>query len=93
MFDNEFLQKLSARAAGLFPAAEAKRKQLEQEMYALLQGSLTKLNIVTREEFAAQLQVLERAQSHIAMLEQKVDELEQQLRATPPAARDQTLAE
>ena len=80
MFDNEFLQKLSVRAAALFPAAEAKRRELEQDLYALLQANLARMNIVTREELAAQLQVLERATARIAMLEQKVKELEQQRR-------------
>lgn len=79
MFDNEFLQKLSARAAALFPAAEAARQKLEQDLYTLLQGSLAKMNVVTREEFDAQLQVLARAQAHIDRLETKLIELEKQL--------------
>ena len=76
MFDHDFLQKLSARAAALFPAVETKKQQLEQELYALLQASLAKMNVVTREEFAAQLQVLAKAQSRISELEQKIAELE-----------------
>jgi hypothetical protein len=80
MIDSAFLHKLSARAAGLFPAADAARQKLEQDLYQLLQGSLSKLNVVTREEFAAQLQVLERAQAQITALEQKVSELERQAR-------------
>jgi hypothetical protein len=82
MLDNEFLRKLSARAAALFPAAEAKGKELflEQDLYRLLQSSLAKLNLVTREEFAAQMQVLERTRAEIAALEQQLAELEQRLR-------------
>jgi len=76
MFDQDFLQQLSARAAGLFPAAEAKRKQLEQELHGLLQSSLAKLQVVTREEFDAQRRVLEAAQAQLAALERKVAELE-----------------
>jgi BMFP domain-containing protein YqiC len=77
MLDPDFLQKLSARAAGLLPAAEAKRKELEQDMYKLLQGSLAKLNVVTREEFDAQQAVLERTRAQMLELERKVAELEQ----------------
>ena len=77
MLDNEFLHSLSARAAALFPAADAARQNLEQEMYALLQGALGKLNVVTREEFAAQQRVLEKATLQISLLEQKLTELEQ----------------
>ncbi|MES2625134.1 MAG: accessory factor UbiK family protein [Pseudomonadota bacterium] len=77
MLDNEFLRSLSARAAGLFPAADAARQKLEQEMYALLQGTLGKLNVVTREEFAAQQRVLEKATLQISMLEQKLTAMEE----------------
>ena len=77
MLDNEFLRSLSARAAALFPAAEAARDKFEQEMYGLLQATLGKLNIVTREEFVAQQRVLEKATQQIALLEQKLSELEQ----------------
>jgi BMFP domain-containing protein YqiC len=77
MLDTEFLRSLSARAAALFPAAEAARHKIEQEMYGLLQGTLGKLNVVTREEFAAQQRVLEKATQQISVLEQKLTELEQ----------------
>ena len=77
MLDSEFLRSLSARAAALFPAAESARTKLEQELYGLLQGTLGKLHLVTREEFDAQRQVLARATSRIAELEERVQQLEQ----------------
>jgi ubiquinone biosynthesis accessory factor UbiK len=77
MLDNEFLRSLSARAAALFPAAETARQKVEQEMYSLLQSTLGKLNIVTREEFDAQQRVLEKATQQITMLEVKLAVLEQ----------------
>ena len=76
MIDNDFLQKLSARAAGLFPAAEAARAKLEKELYGLLQASLGKLNVVTKEEFVAQARLLEQARAQIAALESKMAALE-----------------
>jgi BMFP domain-containing protein YqiC len=76
MIDNDFLQKLSARAAGLFPAADAARQKLEKEMYGLLQNSLAKLNVVTKEEFVAQTRLLEQARAQIAALEVKMAALE-----------------
>jgi ubiquinone biosynthesis accessory factor UbiK len=76
MIDNDFLQKLSARAAGLFPAAEAARAKLEKELYGLLQSSLGKLNVVTREEFVAQARLLEQARAQIAALEVQMAALE-----------------
>jgi BMFP domain-containing protein YqiC len=77
MIDKAFLQKLSARAAGLFPAADAAREKLEKELYSLLQSSLAKLNVVTKEEFVAQARLLEQAQAQIAALEVKMAALEQ----------------
>ncbi len=76
MIDNDFLQKLSARAAGLFPAADAARQKLEKELYGLLQSSLSKLNVVTKEEFVAQTRLLEQAQAQIAALETQMAALE-----------------
>lgn len=79
MLSNEFLQSLSAKAAQVFPAATAIQKDIESNVYALLQSSFTKLNLVTREEFDAQLAVLQRAELTIAALEQKITELEGKL--------------
>lgn len=80
MMDKAFLQGLSARAAGLFPAADSARQKLEQELYALLQGSLAKLNVVTKEEFVAQTRLLEQAQAQITALEERVTALEKSKR-------------
>lgn len=76
MLDQDFLRQLSARAATLLPAAEAKRKELEQDMFHLLQSSLGKLNVVTHEQLAAQVEILGNANARIAELERRVAELE-----------------
>ena len=76
MIDKDFLQTLSTRAVGLFPAAEAARAKLEKELYGLLQGSLGKLNVVTKEEFVAQARLLEQARAQIAALEVQMAALE-----------------
>lgn len=76
MIDKDFLQNLSARAAGLFPAAEAARAKLEKELYGLLQSSLGRLNVVTKEEFVAQARLLEQARAQIAALEVQMAALE-----------------
>ncbi len=76
MLNHDFLQTLSRKAADLFPAAEAARAKLETELYALLQASLGKLNLVTREEFDAQRELLARAGDRIADLEQRIATLE-----------------
>ena len=76
MLNPEFLQSLSTKAAALFPAAEAARAKLEKDLYSLLQASLGKLNLVTREEFDHQRTLLDRASARIAELEQRLGKLE-----------------
>ncbi len=76
MFNNEFLQSLSRKAADLYPAAQNARAKLEKDLYALLQASLGKLNVVTREEFDNQCALLERAGKRITELEQRITQLE-----------------
>ena len=46
---------------------------------AQMQSIITSMNLVTREEFDAQLAVLERSQELLGRLEQRVNELELQL--------------
>jgi ubiquinone biosynthesis accessory factor UbiK len=72
MLNSDFLHALSSKAAALFPAAEQARAKLEQELYGLLQTSLGKLHLVTREEFDAQCEVLARATARITELEQRL---------------------
>ncbi|MEI7949716.1 MAG: accessory factor UbiK family protein [Gammaproteobacteria bacterium] len=76
MLNNEFLHNLSQKAATLFPAAEAARDKLQHELHDLLQASLGKLQLVTREEFDAQRQILARANERVAELEQRIAQLE-----------------
>lgn len=53
------------------PAADADRN-----VRALLQGAFTKLELVNREEFDVQSEVLRRTREKLAALEAKVEELE-----------------
>ena len=82
MIDKETLEKISARLSGLlpplsaFPAAGTVRQDMEKQFCSVLQSILGKLNLVTREEFDAQLKVLHRAEQTIAELEEKINQLE-----------------
>ncbi|HHX83037.1 MAG TPA: accessory factor UbiK family protein [Pseudomonadaceae bacterium] len=79
MINQDFIQTLSRKAADLFPAAGKARSKVEAELQALLQQSLARLPVVSREELAAQQAVLERANQKIAQLEQQLAELEKRL--------------
>tara|TARA_R110000772_G_scaffold30532_23_gene75764 strand:- start:3165 stop:3413 length:249 start_codon:yes stop_codon:yes gene_type:complete len=79
MIDKATLEKLSERLSSLlppFPAAGEIREDMEKQFYTVLQASLGKLNLVTREEFDAQLKVLQRAEQTITELEAKINKLE-----------------
>lgn len=75
MIDKDFLEKLSARLSEILPVAGSLQADIEKQFLSLLQSNLGKLNLVTREEFDAQLKVLQRAEQTIAELENKIAEL------------------
>jgi BMFP domain-containing protein YqiC len=58
------------------PAFRSVQQDLEANFRSVLRASLGKLDLVTRDEFDAQLKVLERTRSKLEALEKKVEELE-----------------
>ena len=59
-------------------------KDIEHNLRALVQSTLQKLDIVTREEFDVQQEVLLRTREQLVALEARITELEKAI--TPPAA-------
>ena len=57
------------------------RQDLEANFRAVLRSSLSKLDVVTREEFDTQTKVLERTRERLVALEARVAELEQKVSA------------
>jgi len=86
MLNNEFLNDLSSRISSLLPLADSARNDVEKGVHEILQGAFNRLNLVTREEFKAQLAVLERAEQTIAELESKIAALEERSKpiSSPP---------
>ncbi len=60
-------------------------KDLEHNLRALLQSALQKMDIVTREEFEVQQEVLLRTREQLILLETRISELEQMMKPTPLA--------
>lgn len=58
------------------------RAEVEAQFKALLQSTLSKLDLVSREEFDSQMVVLARTRARLEALENKVLELEEQLQQT-----------
>jgi ubiquinone biosynthesis accessory factor UbiK len=58
------------------PAFRAMQRDLESNFKAVLRSSLSKLDLVTRDEFDVQSRVLERTRARLEALEARVRELE-----------------
>jgi BMFP domain-containing protein YqiC len=76
--NDKFLSDLSARLAEL--AASNPAKDLERNFRGLLSSAFSRMDLVTREEYDAQAQVLARAREKLAALEARVAELESRAR-------------
>ena len=74
MLENKILDDLSRRIQSLF--ADSPAADFEKNMRALLQSVFAKLDLVTREEFDVQTQVLAKAREQLDALEARVAELE-----------------
>lgn len=74
MINAKVLDDLSRKIRGL--AASGPAADADRNVRALLQGAFTKLELVNREEFDVQSEVLRRTREKLAALEAKVEELE-----------------
>ncbi len=87
MLDNSFLKDLSDRLVTLLPAAESLRDDVRNKIEQTLKKAFVSLDLLTREEFDAQVQSLERSKQRIEELENLVAELEKQLDALNSASK------
>ncbi len=76
-FDPKSLDDLARRLADAVPPGLAALKNdLEQNFKAVLQSGLTKLDLVTRQEFDIQAGVLRRSRERLEELEARIAALE-----------------
>ena len=76
-FDPRMIDDLAHRLAGAVPEnVSALGRDLEQNFKGVLQSQLARLDLVTREEFDVQMNVLRRTREKLAALEQRLAELE-----------------
>jgi hypothetical protein len=76
----DVLNDLQSRVSDLLKNSPA--RDVERNMRAMLSQGFSKLELVTREEFDAQTQVLIRTRARLEELERRVAELEQKLPVT-----------
>ncbi len=80
MFDPKILDDLSKKLCESVPAGlREMRADIDKNTRAVLQGTLAKLDLVTREEFDVQTAVLARSRALLEVLALRVAELEKQL--------------
>ncbi|NZA26850.1 accessory factor UbiK family protein [Luteimonas sp. SJ-92] len=80
MIDLNHIDDLARRLSGLVPPAmRDSREELQENFKAVLQSGLTKLDLVSREEFEVQRAVLLRTREKLEALEQAVQWLEAEL--------------
>ena len=89
--DNFRIDEIARRLLAALPeSARTMRRDIESNFRAVLQSSLGRLDLTTREEFEVQSKVLERTRARIGQLEQRIATLEQRLgefqQAIPPVA-------
>jgi BMFP domain-containing protein YqiC len=77
MLNSQFLDDLSKKIRETIQATPA--SDINKNIHALLQSAFTKLELVSREEFDIQAEVLQRTRSKLEQLEFRVAELESQL--------------
>ncbi len=75
--DTRFLDELNKKVAELIAASPA--KDVEKNMRALLSSAFARLDLVTREEFDVQQDVLARTRAKLEEMESRMAELEKSL--------------
>ena len=73
---NDPLEQLTKRISSLFPGdVKDIQGDIESNVRSMLQSALTKMNLVTREEFDVQSAVLQRTREKLEQLEKQVEQL------------------
>lgn len=76
--NTNFIDELARRlSATLPPGVNVLREDLQNNMRSVLHSAFSKMDLVTREEFEVQSQVLARTRAKLEELEKKIAELEQ----------------
>lgn len=74
MLDPKLLENISAQISAALAATPA--ADIEKNLRALLAAQFAKLDLVTREDFAVQKELLARSRERLAVLEAKLAEIE-----------------
>lgn len=77
MINHKTLDDITRKISEMLPdSVGTATEDLRNNIRAILESSLNKMNLVTREEFDVQSELLARTQERIRQLEQQLDALE-----------------
>ncbi|WP_114787873.1 ubiquinone biosynthesis accessory factor UbiK [Vibrio tetraodonis] len=80
MFDPKKLEQIAKQIHDSMPTpVKELGADVDQKIRQVIQGQLNKLDVVSREEFDVQTQVLMRTREKLTAMEQKLTELEDKL--------------
>ncbi|MBT8098637.1 MAG: accessory factor UbiK family protein [Gammaproteobacteria bacterium] len=75
--DKQTIENLAAKLAASLPdGVRSMQTDIEQNFKSVLKSGLTRLDLVTREEFDVQEAVLARTREKLEALEKRLDEIE-----------------
>ena len=77
MFNSSKMEELSNKIKEM--KSSSPLADMDKNIHALIKGVLTKMELVTREEFDVQAEVLRNTREQLAALEAKLELLEQKL--------------
>jgi BMFP domain-containing protein YqiC len=81
MINRDAFDQLAQQIGNLFGQSNVPQ-DIQRNLRALIQSGLAKMDVVTRDEFAAQAAVLERTRSKLDLLETQLAELTKQMENT-----------
>ena len=78
MFNSQLINDLSSKINVIIKNSPL--QEVEKNINALIRGAFTKMELVSREEFDVQAEVLRKAREQLANLEEKLSTLEAELK-------------
>ncbi len=81
MIDNQTINRLSEQIEALLPPGlQQVKADFDARLKQLLQEHLSQYNFVSREEFDIQTRVLQRTRAKLEALEERIEQLEAQIK-------------
>ena len=76
---NDVMDQLSNQISDLMNQGQQIKREVRDNISGLIQQQVTKLDVVSREEFEIQQQTLERTRAQLTTLQKQLDEIEKSL--------------